>query len=160
VASTAGLAVVGALRKQMDGLGQAVADLDEASTSKRAADGGWSVKEHLSHLYGADGDTFLDSVRRFFDEDTPVIEVEPGVTHFDASRKAMPVGDLVVRVQAQYRAIADLLAAASADELARRGHIALLAQSPFGDHPTLAEWVEVMSTMHVARHLDDLLRRR
>jgi hypothetical protein len=152
--------VVGALRQQMEALGRAVADVDDESASRRTVDGAWSVKEHLSHLHGADGDTFLDGVRRFFDEDGPVIDVEPGVTHFDASRKAMPVGELLARVQAQYGAIADLVAGARADGLARRGHIALLAQTPFGDHPTLAEWVEVISTMHLAGHLEDLQKRR
>ena len=82
----------------------------------------------LSHLYGADGDTFLDRVQAFFGDEEPVIDVEPGVTHFDASRKAMPLGDLLKRVQDQYRAVAELVAQASTEELERRGHIALLAR--------------------------------
>ena len=154
--STAEPAVASALRQQMDALGKAVAGVDESSASRRAADGAWSVKEQLSHLYGADGDTFLDRVRCYFDEDSPVIDVEPGVTHFDASRQAMTVEQLLARVQAQYRAVADLVAGASDETLARRGHVALLAQTPFGDHPTLAEWVEVISAMHLAGHLKDL----
>ena len=148
--------VASALRQQMDELGAAVAGVDEDAASRRAADGSWSVKEHLSHLCGADGDSFLDGVRRFFDEDAPEVDVEPGVTHFDASRRAMTVDQLAARVQAQYRAIADVVAQASAEELGRTAHIALVAQTPFGDHPTLEQWVGVISGMHVAGHLDDL----
>ena len=160
MASSTGLAVVDALRQQMDELGAAVVGVDEEAASRRTADGGWSVKECLSHLHGADGDTFLDGVRRFFDEDTPEIDVEPGVTHFDASRQAIAVEQLASRVQAQYRAIADVVARASAEELSRRAHIALLAQTPVGDHPTLLQWVEAISGMHVAGHLEELRGRR
>jgi hypothetical protein len=160
MAPTTELAVVGTLRQQMDALGEAVSGVDEATASQRSADGGWSVKEQLSHLYGADGDTFLDRVRCYFEEVAPDIDVEPGVTHFDASRQAMSVEQLLTRVQAQYRAVADVVAGASADELARRGHIALLAETPFGDHPTLAEWVQAISGFHLAGHLADLQARR
>jgi hypothetical protein len=156
MASSTGLAVVDALRQQMDELGAAVAGVDEEVASRRTADGGWSAKECLSHLNGADGDTFLDGVRRFFDEDTPEVDVEPGVTHFDASRQAMSVAQLAARVQAQYRAIADIVARASADQLSRRAHIGLLSESPIGDHPTLLQWVETISGMHVAGHLAEL----
>ena len=150
------VAGVKALRQQMDELGSAVAGVDEDAASRRAADGSWSVKEHLSHLCGADGDSFLDGVRRFFDEDAPEVDVEPGVTHFDASRQAMTVDQLSARVQAQYRAIADVVARASAEELERTAHIALVAQTPLGDHPTLGQWVGVISGMHVAGHLEEL----
>lgn len=156
MASSTGVAVADALRQQMDELGAVVAGVDEDTASRRTADGGWSVKECLSHLHGADGDTFLDGVRRFFDEDTPEIDVEPGVTHFDASRQAMTAVQLAARVQAQYRAIADVVARASAEELSSRAHIALVAQTPVGDHPTLMQWVEVISGMHVAGHLEEL----
>ena len=148
--------VVQALRQQMDELGAAIARVDETSASTRASDGAWSVKEQLSHLYGADGDTFLDRVQVFFDEAEPELDVEPGITHFDASRKAMPLDDLLAKVQAQYRGIADLIAGASEANMARRGRIPLLAQTPYGDHPTLAEWVNVISSLHLAGHLEQL----
>jgi hypothetical protein len=152
--------VASTLRQQMDELGAIVAAMDEGAASRRAADGSWSVKECLSHLHGADGDTILDRVRRFFDEETPEIDIEPGVTHFDASRQAMTVEQLVGRVQAQYRAIADVVAVASAEDLGRKAHISLLAQTPVGDHPTLEQWVGVISGMHVAGHLEELRGRR
>ncbi len=153
-------ALAATLRQQMDEVGVVVSGVDEDVASRRAADGSWSVKECLSHLQGADGDTFLDSVRRFLDEGTPEIDVEPGVTHFDASRQAMTVAQLASRVQAQYRAIADVLAGASAEDLGRTAHIPLFAQTPFGDHPTLAQFVGVISGMHVAGHLEDMRGRR
>jgi hypothetical protein len=148
------------LRQQMDELDAVVGGVDEDVASRRAADGSWSVKECLSHLHGADGDTFLDGVRRILDEGTPELNLEPGVTHFDASRQAMTVAQLASRVEAQYRAIANLVAGASAEELGRTAHIPLLAQTPFGDHPTLAQFVGVISGMHVAGHLEDLRGRR
>jgi DinB superfamily len=148
--------VVQALRRQMDELGAAIARVDEATASVRPAEGVWSVKEQLSHLYGADGDTFLDRVRVFFEEAEPEVDVEPGITHFDASRKAMPLDELLARVQAQYRGIADLMAQASEEDLARRGHIELLARTPFGNRPTLEQWVDVISSMHLAGHLAEL----
>jgi hypothetical protein len=149
-------AVAAALRQQMDELASLIAVIDDDAAAHRSADGAWSVKETLSHLHGADGDTFLDGVRSFFDEDVPDIEIEPGVTHFDASRQAMTVQQLADRVLAQYRAIADILSKASPDDLARTAHIALLAQTPFGDHLTLDQYVGVMSGMHLAGHLEEL----
>jgi hypothetical protein len=149
-----------ALRQQMDELGAAVAGLGEDAASRRGADGSWSVKECLSHLSGADGDTFLDRVRRFIDEDAPEIDIEPGVTHFDASRKALSVEQLASRVQAQYRAVAGVLSRASSEDAARTAHIPLLAQTPIGDHPTLEQFVGVISGMHLAGHLEQLRGRR
>ena len=156
MASSAETTVASTLRQQMDELGAAVAGVDEDAASRRAADGSWSVKECLSHLYGSDGDTFLDRIQRVVDEDAPEIEIEPGVTHFDASRQAMTVEQLAARVQTQYRTIADVLARASAAELSRTAYIPLLAQTPFGDHPTLEQFVDVISGMHLAGHLEDL----
>jgi hypothetical protein len=153
------VALAAALRLRMDELAAAIAGADESTAARRSSDGAWSVKECLSHVHGADGDTFLDGVMRILHEDVPEIDVEPGVTHFDASRKALPLSEMLARVEAQYRTIADVVARCSSEELARRARISLLEQTPIGGEPTLRQWVETMTNHHLAGHIEELRER-
>ena len=151
----AAAALVEPLRRQMTTLFALLAPLADSACSVRPAEG-WSIRETLSHLMGAEGATFLDGIHRIVREDAPAVDVEPGLTYFHADRRDVAIGALLAAVVSQYRAIADVIAIASDETLARRAHIALLAQTPFGDRPTLGEWVTVIAGMHVAGHIADL----
>jgi hypothetical protein len=149
-----GTEIAASLRGSMDSLEALIAPLPESSCEAR--DGAWSVKETLSHLLGPEGETFLDGVQRIVREDEPALDVQPGITHYHADRRAARAGDLLRAVVGEYRAMADVFEMADAETLNRRAHIELMGRTPFGEHPTLAEWGEVTATFHVAGHVRDL----
>lgn len=153
--ATGGATIAAVLREQMDDLEALLMPLsDEMCDTRR--NGAWSIKETLSHIQGPEGDTFLDGIHRMIREDEPAIEVEPGLTHFNADRRHAPARALLSAVLSQYRSMADVLALAGTDTLDRRAHIALLARTPYGDRPTLAEWATVIADVHITGHIADL----
>jgi hypothetical protein len=134
--------------------------MDDVDASRRPDPGTWSAREVISHLCQSDNESFLDGIGRFVLEETPEIEVTPGITHYTAERHAMALADLVDAFERQYEQIADYVARLSEVQLARRARIALLKDSPFGEYPTLAEWLRAISGMHLQGHLEELRARR
>jgi hypothetical protein len=120
------------------------------------ARGRWSIKETLSHLQGAEGETYLDAIHRIVREDDPAIDIAPGSTHFNAERRDAPPGQLLSAVLAQYRAIAQVVEQSDDETLARRAHIETAPGTPLDERPTLAEWVAVAVEQHIAGHIADL----
>jgi len=114
----------------------------------------------VSHLCQTDHESFLDGIGRFVLEETPEIEVTPGVTHYTPERHAMALDDLVEGFLRQHELIADYVARLSDEQLGRRAHIALFKDSPVGEYPTLAEWVQGISDFHLQAHLEELRARR
>ena len=80
-ATPSGAALAESLRQQMTTLEDLLAPLSDSECSSRPAEG-WSIRETLSHLMGAEGGTFLDGIHRIIREDSPAIDVEPGLTAF------------------------------------------------------------------------------
>jgi hypothetical protein len=151
----AGRDVADAVRQHADELEQVV----ESAGDERAAsriDGRWGVKETLSHLQGAEGETYLDAIHRIIREDDPAIDMAPGTTHFNAERRDAPVGQLLSAVLAQYRAIAQVVEQADDETLARRAHVESAADMLLDARPTLAEWVAAAVEQHLAGHVADL----
>lgn len=154
VHTSTGLAAT--LRAHMDELERLAEHVDERRLQARTSAGAWSVAETLSHLQGADGDTFLDGIQRIIREDQPAIDVQQGQTHWNADRRAASASTLLSAVLSQYRAIADTIDGAAGETMGRRAHIELLADSPFGSTPTLEQWTRAIVEMHVAGHMEEL----
>src|SRR3972149_2348981 len=92
--SSAAVSLREALGQKMQELGEALEGLDEAQAGQRPAEGEWCCKEILSHLTGDEGESFVASLRRFVDEDTPLIGVVAGLPYYTPARQAMSLEEL------------------------------------------------------------------
>lgn len=141
------------LHQRADELEAACAGLDGALAARRPENGGWCVREHLSHLHGDDRDTFLEGVQRVLVEGLTEIDAVQGLTHYTVDRRQIPVDQLAAAVVRQYRALGDLAAAMTPEELDSRVRIELLRDTPFGEHPRLGEWLVAIADMHLPGHI-------
>jgi len=79
------------LDQKVQEIKQAVSCLSEEQASRPPARGEWSAKEVLSHLSGSDSAEFVARLKRILDEDTPRIDVTPGVSITNSARAHPPV---------------------------------------------------------------------
>lgn len=143
-----------AIEAKMDQIRELVSGVDEERSMQPPAPGEWCIKEVLTHL-GADS-AVVESFRRIVEEDTPLIEVVPGQSHFDDVYRAKPVGELLQEVDTRYRELARFIGSLSGDQLQRRGHIPLFKETPFGEYPTLEQWANGLVNFHLASHVGQL----
>ena len=87
--SAAATSLRDALEQKMKELGEALEGMYEEDAARRPADGEWCCKEMLSHLMGDEGESFVTGLRRFVDEDTPLIGVVAGLPYHTPARQAM-----------------------------------------------------------------------
>ncbi len=146
-----------------DALGQKVRELEEAAAGigdetagQRPAEGQWCVKEVLSHLCGDEGEDFGAGLRRFLEEDTPLIGVVAGLPYFTPQRQKMSVSDLLATARRQYGEIAIFLGGLRDDELAHKARIPLLKETPIGEYATLAQWAGAIINFHLPDHINQL----
>jgi hypothetical protein len=129
--------------------------LDE-KTASRAPAGRWSPKEIISHLCGKEGEGFIVTVQAYLDHDTPRIDIEPENPFFTEGRSRMTLAELLAAFEQQYKIVADRTLSLTDEQLARKAHIPLLKDSPMGEYPTLAMWIEAIADYHLSFHTDHL----
>src|SRR5207237_7998438 len=111
---------------------QAVSGLSEEEASKPPAQGEWSAKEVLSHLSGSDSTEFVARLKRILDEDTPRIDVTPGVS-YNEKRKGRSTSQLLSEVESAYGEAGKFLGGGGEQPLSR------IAKVPELDGPTVGE---------------------
>jgi hypothetical protein len=129
--------------------------LDEA-TASRAPAGRWSPKQVLSHLCGPEGIGFIASLRAILEQDNPRLDIEPENPYFSANRARLTLVELRAQFEQEYGRIAELVAGLSEEQLNRKAHIPLLKETPLGEYPNLAMWVEAIGQYHLGFHIDHL----
>jgi hypothetical protein len=144
------------MEQRLRELAEAVSGIDEEAASRRPAEGEWCVKEMLSHLTGDEGESFAAGLRRFVDEDSPLIGVVAGLPYYTPKRQATSVAELLAGVRAQYEEMAVLLGGLSDEELARKGRVPLLKDTPLGEYPTLAQWAGAIINLHLTDHINQV----
>lgn len=142
------------LQQKVDEIKQTVSGISEEKASKRPSEGEWCVKEVLSHLSGDDGDDFA-ILQRVTEEDTPLVEFEIGVSHYEG-RENMSVGELMSRVDATYGEMAKFLSGLSEEQLARKAHAPQLKETPLGEYPTLGLLAGALINFHLNDHINHL----
>jgi hypothetical protein len=56
----------------------------------------------------------------------------------------------------EYTDIADLTATLTDVQLARKAHIPLFKETPMGEYPTLAMWIDGIAGYHLSFHIDHM----
>jgi hypothetical protein len=141
-------------------LEEACIGLGDDDAAKRPSPQTWCVREHLSHLHGDDRETFLTGIQRVLLEDVRELDVEEGITHYTIDRRRIALPALVSAVAGQYRGIADLASKLNDEEIGERLRIELLKATPFGETPTLGEWLVAIADMHLPDHISQIRETR
>jgi hypothetical protein len=155
MATSEGAQLSKAVREKIEEFVKLCQGLDE-QTASRAPAGRWSPKQIVSHLCGPDGIGFIASLRPFIEQDTPRIDIEPENPFFSEKRARMSFAELLTELQGEYGRIADFVAGLSEEQLNRKAHIPLLKETPIGEYPTLAAWVQAIVEYHVTFHVEHM----
>jgi hypothetical protein len=121
-----------------------------------APEGRWTPKQILSHLCGPDGLGFIASLRAFLAQDTPRLDIVAENTYYTEKRAGMTMAQLVAELNKEYAQIAEFTAGLTDDQLARKAHIPLVKDTPMGEYPTLAMWIQAIAEYHVGFHIDHM----
>lgn len=154
--SQAAVSLRDTLEGKLEELGEALEGLDETKATERPGDAEWCCKEVLSHLLGEEGDDLVTGLRRFLDEDTPLIGLVTGLPYYTPERQKMSLSELRAGVWKRYQGVADFVGDLSEEQLARKARVPLLKDTPLGEHPTLAQWVGVLINLHLPDHINQV----
>jgi len=128
----------------------------DESTASRAPEGKWSPKQVLSHLCGPEGVGHMASLKAFLDKDVPRIDIVPENPFYTGNRATMSFAQLVTELDNEYRRIADFTAGLSDEQLSRKARIPLVKDTPMGEYPTLAMWIQAIAEYHMGFHTDHM----
>jgi len=129
--------------------------IDE-ETASRAPEGRWSPKQMVSHLCGPEGIGYIASLKAFIELDTPRLDIVPENPFYTDKRAKMTMVQLLTELDAEYGRIAGYVAGLTDDQLARKAHIPLVKDTPMGEYPTLAMWIQAIAEYHVGFHIDHM----
>lgn len=145
----------GAIRQKAGEFRRLCDGIDE-STADRAPAGRWSPKEIVSHLCGPEGGGFMTSIKAFLEQDTPDVDLHPGETQLSERRARMPFAQLLEEFDRGYAALADFVSGLSPEQLARKAHVQALKESPLGEYPPLAAFLQGVAEHHITFHIDHM----
>lgn len=143
------------IRRNVDDFMRLCEGLDEETASLAPA-GKWSPKEIVSHVCGPDGTGHMPMLLAIVTEDTPRFDIEVENPFFSDRRSRMSLEELISEFKEEYDRIAEFTAGLTEKLLRRQAHIPMLRESPFGEYPTLAVWIELLGDYHLGMHIDDM----
>jgi hypothetical protein len=133
-----------------------VAKVDEEKAAREPAPGEWCVKEVLSHLAGGESRDFVKDIKQFLEEETPRIDVHPGVSFYDDARKSKTASELLSEIESIYGQIGEYIGNLSDEQVGRKANVPLFKETPLGEYPTLAQWIGVLVNFHMNAHVQQL----
>jgi len=132
------------IRLNVEEFKKTCAGIDEATANRAPADR-WTPKQIVSHLCGPEDSGLLPTIRAILDQDVPLLDIEGENPFYTGKRTSMTMVELLAEFDREYGRMAEFVENLTQEQLDRKGHIPLLKESPFGEYPTLAEWVGVFS---------------
>lgn len=143
------------IRGKVEEFKKLCADLGE-ETAGRAPAGRWTPKQIVSHLCGPEGSGMMPTLRAILDQDVPRLDIEAENPFYTGKRLTMSMAELLAEFEGEYGGMARLVEGLTAEQLGRKAHIPLLKESPVGEYPTLAQWVDALTDFHIGFHVDHL----
>jgi hypothetical protein len=143
------------IRQKMEEMKALCKGVDEDAAS-RAPVGRWSPKEILSHLCGPEGIGFFPTIQTILEKDTPRLDIEAENPFFTENRSRMTLKELLSEFEKEYSHMAEVVEGLSEKQLSRKAHIPLLKETPIGEYPTLAMWVQAIGEYHLGSHIDHM----
>jgi hypothetical protein len=143
------------VRQKMEDFKEVCENLDE-NTASVAPSGRWSPKEIVSHLCGPEGTGHVSTIRNFLEKDTPRIDIQVEDSFFSEHRAGMPFAEFLAQFEREYNGVAELVTGLSDEQLGRKAHMPFLKNSPLGEYPTLADWIQVIGDSHLGSHTDHM----
>lgn len=143
------------VRKKIEELRAVCLGIDEKTASSAPQDR-WSPKEILSHLCGPEGIGLMPLVQAILEEDMPRLDMEPAKTYFAGKRSEMTFVELLSEFEHTYGQMADFVAPLSEEQLARKAHVPMFKETPIGEYPTLALFVQAMADYHIGDHINHM----
>jgi len=143
------------IRQKMEEMKALCKGVDEDAAS-RAPVGRWSPKEILSHLCGPEGIGFFPTIQTILEKDTPRLDIEAENPFFTENRSRMTLKELLSEFEKEYSHMAEVVEGLSEKQLSRKAHIPLLKETPIGEYPTLAMWVQTIGEYHLGSHIDHM----
>ena len=90
------------IRRNAEGFKKLCEGLDE-ETASRATGDRWSPKQIISHVSGPEGVGFTPTITAILEQDTPLLELDPGNPFFSEKRARMTVAELLAEFVREYR---------------------------------------------------------
>ncbi len=143
------------IRQKMEEMKALCKGVDEDAAS-RAPVGRWSPREILSHLCGPEGIGFFPTIQTILEKDTPRLDIEAENPFFTENRSRMTLKELLSEFEKEYSHMAEVVEGLSEKQLSRKAHIPLLKETPIGEYPTLAMWVQAIGEYHLGSHIDHM----
>ncbi len=143
------------IRGRMEEFKKICAGMGEDTANRAPADR-WSPKQVVSHLCGPEGSGFMPTIRAILDQDTPQLDIEAENPFYTGKRLSMSMAELLAEFEREYGRMAELVEGLTAEQLDRKAHIPLLKESPLGEYPTLAGWVDALTDFHIGFHVDHM----
>lgn len=85
------------IRRNAEGFKKLCEGLDE-ETASRATGDRWSPKQIISHVSGPEGVGFTPTITAILEQDTPLLELDPGNPFFSEKRARMTVAELLAEL--------------------------------------------------------------
>ncbi len=143
------------IRQKVGDFKQLCEGLDE-KTSSLAPSGRWSPKEIVSHPCGPEGIGHMPTFYTIVKEDRPLIDIVVDNPFFSEDRARKTFDELLGEFDKEYDRIAEFVAGLSEEQLSRQAHMPVLKESPLGEYPTLAGWVQGLCDYHIGWHTDHM----
>ncbi len=155
MSTTKGTQLAQTVRQKVEAMSGLCKGLDEKIAATAPADR-WSPKQILSHLCGPEGSSKLSTIRTILEQDTPLVDLKAENPFFTEKRSKMTLAELLSEFRTGYLQIADLVESLSEEQLARKAHIPLFKETPFGEYPTLAMFVGALAEHHMEFHINHM----
>lgn len=143
------------IRRNAEEFGKLCKGMDEELAGSAPSER-WSPKQIVSHLCGPEGSGFMPTVRAILDQDTPRLDIEVENPFFTGKRASMTMAELLAEFEREYSRLAELVEGLTMEQLERKAHIPILKETPLGEYPSLAGWIEALSEYHLGFHINHM----
>ncbi|MBE0616496.1 MAG: hypothetical protein IH608_01030 [Proteobacteria bacterium] len=110
----------------------------------------------ISHLCGPEATGHTGGLRRFLDEDTPLLDIKAGDAFYTPGWEQKSIDEPLSDFEAEFARVVRFVRPLSDGRLSRKARIPMLNKFPLGEYPTLGQWVGALAEFHVGFHLEQL----